>query len=313
MRIAIFGSGGVGGYFGGRLALAGNDVTFIARGEHLRALRSTGLHVDSINGDFTVSPISATDDPSQVKSVDVVILGVKAWQIGEAADAMRPMIGASTFVLPLQNGVEAFQQLAEALGKEHVLGGLCKIVSYVDQPGHIQHAGFEPLVAFGEWDNRSSDRVAALREMFTQAGVEAKVPSDIEAAVWNKFLFIAGFSGVGAVTQAPAGVLRSLPQTRALMEHAMREILLLAKTRGVSLPDDAVNLALASLDGLPENAMSSMQRDIMAHRPSELESQNGAVVRLGQEAGIETPVNSFLYASLLPLEMRARGELLFPE
>src|SRR4029077_3217085 len=119
MRIAIFGSGGVGGYFGGRLALAGNDVTFIARGEHLRALRSTGLHVDSINGDFTVSPISATDDPSQVKSVDVVILGVKAWQIGEAADAMRPMIGASTFVLPLQNGVEAFQQLAEALGKEH--------------------------------------------------------------------------------------------------------------------------------------------------------------------------------------------------
>ena len=313
MRIAIFGSGGVGGYFGGRLALAGNDVTFIARGEHLRALRSTGLHVDSINGDFTVSPISATDDPSQVKNVDVVILGVKAWQIGEAANAMRPMIGASTFVLPLQNGVEAFQQLAEALGKEHVLGGLCKIVSYVDQPGHIQHAGFEPLVAFGEWDNRSSDRVAALREMFTQAGVEAKVPSDIEAAVWNKFLFIAGFSGVGAVTQAPAGVLRSLPQTRALMEHAMREILLLAKTRGVSLPDDAVNLALASLDGLPENAMSSMQRDIMAHRPSELESQNGAVVRLGQEAGIETPVNSFLYASLLPLEMRARGELLFPE
>jgi len=313
MRIAIFGSGGVGGYFGGRLALAGNDVTFIARGEHLRALRSTGLHVDSIKGDFTVSPISATDDPSQVKSVDVVILGVKAWQIGEAADAMRPMIGASTFVLPLQNGVEAFQQLAEALGKEHVLGGLCKIVSYVDQPGHIQHAGFEPLVAFGEWDNRSSDRVAALRETFTQAGVEAKVPSDIEAAVWNKFLFIAGFSGVGAVTQAPAGVLRSLPQTRALMDQAMREILLLAKTRGVSLPDDAVNLALASLDGLPENAMSSMQRDIMAHRPSELESQNGAVVRLGQEAGIETPVNSFLYASLLPLEMRARGELLFPE
>ena len=313
MRIAIFGSGGVGGYFGGRLALAGNDVTFIARGEHLRALRSTGLHVDSINGDFTVSPISATDDPSQVKNVDVVILGVKAWQIGEAANAMRPMIGPSTFVLPLQNGVEAYHQLSAVLGKQHVLGGLCKIVSYVVEPGHIQHAGFEPLVAFGEWDNRSSDRVAALRETFTQAGVEAKVPSDIEAAVWNKFLFIAGFSGVGAVTQAPAGVLRSLPQTRALMEQAMREILLLAKTRGLSLPDDAVNLALASLDGLPENAMSSMQRDIMAHRPSELESQNGAVVRLGQEAGIETPVNSFLYASLLPLEMRARGELLFPE
>ena len=313
MRIAIFGSGGVGGYFGGRLALAGNDVTFIARGGHLRALRSTGLRVDSINGDFTVSPVLATNDPAQVRNVDVVILGVKAWQIGEAAHAIVPMIGASTFVLPLQNGVEAFEQLAAVLGRDRVLGGLCKIVSYVVEPGHIQHAGFEPFVAFGEWDNHRSDRVTVLRETFTQAGVEVKVPADIEAAVWNKFLFIAGFSGVGAVAQSPAGVLRSLPQTRALMEQAMREIYEVAKARGIRLPDDAVNQALASLDSLPENAMSSMQRDIMAHRPSELESQNGAVARLGREAGIETPINSFLYASLLPLEMRARGELHFPE
>ncbi len=313
MRIAIFGSGGVGGYFGGRLALAGQDVTFIARGEHLRALRSTGLRVDSIKGDFTVSPVLASNDPAQVRNVDVIILGVKAWQIGEAASAMAPMLGPATFVLPLQNGVEAFPQLSAVLGRDRVLGGLCKIVSYVVEPGHIRHAGFEPFVAFGEWGNHLSDRVAALRETFTQAGVEAKVPADIQAAVWNKFLFIAGYSGVGAVTQSPAGVLRKLPQTRVLMEQAMREILLVAKAHNVRLSDDAVDQALTSLDGLPENAMSSMQRDIMAHLPSELESQNGAVVRLGREAGIETPVNSFIYASLLPLEMRARGELLFPE
>ena len=313
MRIAIFGSGGVGGYFGERLALAGNDVTFIARGEHLRALRSTGLRADSIKGDFTVSPVLATNDPAQVRNVDVIILGVKAWQISEAAHAVAPMLGPATFVLPLQNGVEAFEQLAAVLGRDRVLGGLCKIVSYVVEPGHIQHAGFEPFVAFGEWDNHLSDRVTILRETFTQAGVEAKVPADIEAAVWNKFLFIAGFSGVGAVTQSPAGVLRSLPQTRGLMEQAMREIYEVAKARGIRLPDDSVNQALASLDSLPENAMSSMQRDIMAHRPSELESQNGAVARLGREAGIETPVNSFLSASLLALEMRARGELYFPE
>ncbi len=313
MRIAIFGSGGVGGYFGGRLALAGQDVTFIARGEHLRALRSTGLRVDSIKGDFTVSPVLASNDPAQVRNVDVIILGVKAWQIGEAANAMAPMLGPATFVLPLQNGVEAFPQLSAVLGRDRVLGGLCKIVSYVVEPGHIRHAGFEPFVAFGEWGNHLSDRVAALRETFTQAGVEAKVPADIQAAVWNKFLFIAGYSGVGAVTQSPAGVLRKLPQTRVLMEQAMREILLVAKAHNVRLSDDAVDQALTSLDGLPENAMSSMQRDIMAHLPSELESQNGAVVRLGREAGIETPVNSFIYASLLPLEMRARGELLFPE
>ena|ERR1700730_1427828 len=313
MRIAIFGSGGVGGYFGGRLARSGNDVTFVARGGNLRALRSTGLRVDSINGDFTVSPVRATDDPTQVSNVDVVILGVKAWQIGEAAHAMGPMIGASTFVLPLQNGVEAFEQLAAVLGREHVVGGLCKIVSYVVEPGHIRHAGFEPFVAFGEWDNHPSDRLAALRETFARAGVEAKVAPDVQAAVWNKFLFIAGFSGVGAVTQAPAGVLRRLPQTRSLMERAMREIEQVAEARGIRLSGDTVNQALSSLDSLPENAMSSMQRDIMAHRPSELESQNGAVVRLGREAGIETPVNTFLYDSLLPLEMRARGELLFPE
>jgi 2-dehydropantoate 2-reductase len=313
MRVAIFGSGGVGGYFGGRLAVADNDVTFIARGEHLRALRSTGLRVDSIKGDFTVSPVRATDNPTQVNNVDVVILGVKAWQVVDAARAMRPMVRADTFVLPLENGVEAFEQLSALLGRKHVLGGLCKIVSYLVEPGHVRHAGFEPFVAFGEWDNHPSDRVEALRETFARAGVEAKVPPDIQAAVWNKFLFISGFSGVGAVTRAPAGVLRRLPQTRSLMERSMLEIDQVAEARGIRLPGDAVNQALASLDSLPENATSSMQRDIMAHRPSELESQNGAVVRLGREAGIETPVNSFIYDSLLPLEMQARGELPFLE
>src|SRR5260370_11054898 len=149
MRIAIFGSGGVGGYFGGRLALAGKDVTFIARGEHLRALRSTGLRVDSIKGDFTVSPVLATNDPAQVRNVDVVILGVKAWQIGEAAHAMAPMLGPATFVLPLQNGVEAFQQFAAVLGRDRVLAGLCKIVSYVVEQGQSQHVSLEPFVAFG--------------------------------------------------------------------------------------------------------------------------------------------------------------------
>jgi 2-dehydropantoate 2-reductase len=313
MRIAVFGSGGVGGYFGGRLALAGNDVTFIARGEHLRALRTIGLRVESVNGDFVVSPVKAVDDPTEVDKVDVVILGVKAWQVGEAARAMKPMVGADTFVLPLQNGVEAVAQLSGVLGEKHVLGGLCRIVSYLVGPGYIRHVGFEPSIAFGELDNHLSKRVEALRETFARAGVDAKVPPDIQAAVWNKFLFISGFSGVGAVTQSPAGVLRSLPQTRSLMERAMREIYEVARARGIRLPDDAVNQALVSLDSLPENAMSSMQRDVIVHRPSELESQNGAVVRLGREAGIETPVNSFIYDSLLPLEMRARGELVFPE
>jgi 2-dehydropantoate 2-reductase len=226
---------------------------------------------------------------------------------------MKPMIGPNTLVLPLQNGVEASAQLSAVLGQQHVLGGLCRIVSYLVEPGHIRHAGFQPSIAFGELDNRASLRVETLREIFANAGVEVQVPPDIQAAVWNKFLFIAGYSGVGAVTQAPAGVVRRLPQTRSLMERAMREIFAVAQARGIRLAGDAVDQALASVDALPDNATSSMQRDVMAHRPSELEAQNGAVVRLGQSAGVETPVNSFIYDSLLPLELRARGELRFPD
>jgi 2-dehydropantoate 2-reductase len=312
MKIAVFGSGGVGGYFGGRLARAGNDVTFIARGEHLRALTAAGLRVESTLGDFNVYPARATDDPTQIGAVEAVILGVKAWQVDEAADSIRPLIGRNTFVLPLQNGVEASSQLAAKLGREHVLGGLCRIVSYVVGPGHIRHAGFEPFVAFGEVDNRVTERVIRLRDVFLQAGIETSIPSDIEAAIWNKFLFITAFSGVGAVTQAPAGVMRRLPQTRALVERAMWEIHEVASARGVRLGKEAVSEAMTNVDSLPDNATSSMQRDIIGHRPSELESQSGAVVRLGREAGVATPVNSFVYDSLLPLELRARGEIEFP-
>ncbi len=312
MRIAVFGSGGVGGYFGGRLAQAGNDVTFIARGEHLRALTSVGLRVESTLGDFIVHPAKAAADPAEIGEVETVIVGVKAWQVESAAVAIRPLIGADTVVLPLQNGVEATSQLAAKLGPEHVLGGLCRIVSYIVGRGHIRHPGFAPFVAFGEVDNRLTERVLRLQAVFLEAGIETSIPSNIEAALWNKFLFIAAFSGVGSVTQAPAGVIRRLPQTRGLVESAMKEIQMVANARGISLGENAINEAMTNIDGLPENATSSMQRDIVAHRPSELESQNGAVVRLGRETGVATPVNSFIYDSLLPLELRARGEIEFP-
>jgi len=313
MRIAIYGTGGVGGYFGGRLAQAGNEVSFIARGEHLRALNDTGLRVESLKGDFILSPVNATDNPSQLGTVDVVIVGVKAWQVIDAARAMRPLIGADTVVLPLQNGVEASEQLSSILGEVHVLGGLCRIVSYLAGPGHIRHAGFEPSVALGELNNRLSARVERLREMFAKAGVIVEVPPDIHSALWSKFLFISAYSGVGAVTQAPAGVLRRLSQTRSLMERAMQEIYSVAQAKAIRLPADALAQALATLDKLPENATSSLQRDVLAGRPSELEAQTGAVVRLGAAVNVNTPVNSFIYDSLVALELKARGELSFPQ
>ena len=191
MRIAIFGTGGVGGYFGGRLAQAGEDVTFIARGEHLRAIQTTGLKVDSINGNFFIYPAKATDTVTEVGAVDLVMVGVKAWQVPEAAREMSPLVSSNTTVLPLQNGVDAVPQLVHELGPERVVGGLCRIVSYVVEPGHIRHAGFAPSIVIGELDNQRTDRISTIEQLFSRAGVETTIAADIHVALWMKFLFIA--------------------------------------------------------------------------------------------------------------------------
>jgi 2-dehydropantoate 2-reductase len=313
MRVAVFGTGAVGGYFGGRLAQAGEDVIFIARGEHLRAIQDHGLRVDSIKGDFVVRPAQATDEPQRVGVVDVVLVGVKAWQVSEAAEAMRPMLGPDTCVVPLQNGVEAATQLAAVLGERHVLGGFCRLGSHILGPGHIHHDGADPYVAFGELDNRPSQRAEQLRQAFARAaGVTAEIPPDIQAATWEKLLLIASLSGVGAVTRAPVGIVRGVPEARQLLEEAMHEVLVVAWARGIPLSDAAVDRTLAFIDDLPPEVTASMQRDIMEGRPSELAWQNGAVVRLGQEVGVSTPTHSFIYRSLWWLELRARGEVEFP-
>ena len=312
MRIAIFGTGAVGGYFGGRLAQAGEDIVFIARGEHLQTLRAHGLKVDSIKGDFVVHPVTATDDPTQVGLVDVILVGVKAWQVPEGAQAMRPMVGPQTFVVPLQNGVEAPSELAAALGQEHVLGGLCGLITFIVEPGHVCHAGADPFIRFGELDNRPSERVEKLCQIFDRAvGLTAEIPPDIQVAMWQKFLFVTAWSGMGAVTRAPIGVFRSQPGTRQLLKLTISEIYNVARAHNIALQEDIIGKTMEFLDSLPPDGTASMQRDIINGRPSELEAQNGAVVRMGQEAGVETPINAFIYHSLLPMEMRARGQLQF--
>jgi 2-dehydropantoate 2-reductase len=312
MRFAIYGAGGVGGYFGGRVAEAGMDVVFIARGEHLQALRRHGLRVESICGNFELTAVNATDDPADAGQVDVVIVATKAGQVEDAARSMEPMLAKQSFVLPLQNGVEAPDILAHSLGVERVVGGLCGVLSYIVGPGHIRHAAIQPFISFGELDNRRSDRIERLRQCFERAkGVRVEVPEDIQAAMWKKFLFIAGWGAVGAVTRAPVGVLRSRPETREMMRCAIAEIYAVAVARGVALDSSIVEKTMKGIDGLSEDGTASMQRDIMDRRPSELEMQTGAVLRLGRQAGIDTPVNRFLYASLLPMELRARGELAF--
>ena len=308
MKIAVVGVGGVGGYFGGKLAKAGVDTVFIARGATLAALRSKGLRVDSIAGDFVVEHVKATDDPSSIGPVDAVIFATKAWQIPDAAQKAKPLIGKETIAVPLENGMEAPDQLAEVFGREHVLGGLCGIVSYIVAPGHIKHAAIDPFVMFGELDNSHTPRVERLQKTFESAGIKADIAPDIHRSMWSKFLFIAPMSAIGALTRVPIGSWRSIPETRAVAIGAMREMIAVATARGIDLGNDAIERTLERYERLTPDSTSSLQRDIMEGKPSELEAQAGAIVRMARESKVATPICETLYALLLPQERRARGD-----
>ncbi len=312
MRFAVIGLGGAGGYFGARLVEAGHDVTFIARGDHLAAIRRSGLRVDSVNGDVVAIPAQVTDDPREVAVVDHVIMGVKAWQVAEATRAVAPLVGPRTAILPLQNGVEAAEQIASVIQGDHALGGTARIISVREGPGHIRHVGADPTLEIGELDGSRSPRVQALQAAFAQTrGVTIAVPPSIRAAMWAKFLFIASWSGVGAVTRAPVGILRSMPETRALLAGAMEEIAQIARVTGIDLSPDVVPETMAYLDRLPAQGTASMQRDIAEGKASELDALSGAVTRLGLRMGVPTPIHAFLYHSLLPLARRARAQVEF--
>ncbi len=306
MHIVVFGAGGVGGYFGGRLAQAGEYVTFIARGDHLQAMLANGLYVESIKGNFIIQPVNATDDRATVQGVDVVLMCVKTWDINRAAKALIPMLEEGTYVVPLENGVQASSQLAEIIGIEHVVGGLCRITSRIASPGHIQHTAIEPYIALGELDRRKSTRCQELLRVLNHAGLSAEIPADINVAIWQKFLFISAVSGIGAITRVPFGSFRSFEGTRQMVIDALQECYSIAIAQGIQLPVDSVASTLAYIDGLPPDTTASMQRDIMDGHPSELEAQNGALVRMGKSLGIPTPVHTYIYNCLLPQERLAR-------
>lgn len=310
MRIAVFGTGGVGGFFGGRLARAGVDVAFVARGEHLRALRRDGLTIESVEGGFTV-PVFATDDPAEIGEADFVLLATKTWQVEDAARRVLPILRADSAVVTTQNGVDAPALVAAVAGRERTLPGTVRVLSEVAGPGRIRHGGGNGSIAFAEWNDRPSARVDALRDAFRRAGLKVETPPSIEGALWAKFLFVVPLGGVGAVTRAPFGVIRSVAESRAMLEEAMAEIHRVALARGVPLPAGAVATTMTYVDALPPGGTSSLQRDLIDGRPSELEAWSGAVVRLAAEAGVAAPVHRFIHAALLPQERRARGELAF--
>ncbi|HET7434171.1 MAG TPA: 2-dehydropantoate 2-reductase [Thermoanaerobaculia bacterium] len=305
MRFAIVGAGGVGGYFGGRLAQSGADVTFITRGATREALRTNGLRVDSIAGDFHLPRVNV--DPTG--TFDAVLLCVKAWQIADAARSILPFLHDTTAVVPLENGIDAPETLIPIVGESRTLGGLCAIISFVVAPGHIKHAGAEPLVALGELDHRVSARAAAIRDAFVAASVKCEIPPDIRRSMWTKFLFIAPVSGIGAVTRVPIGAWRTTSESRDLCERMLREIIALANARGITLAEDAIAATLKRIDNLPYHSTASLQRDVIDGKPSELDAQLGAIVRMARESNVATPVTEVVYHALLPQERRARLEL----
>jgi len=305
MHIAIIGAGAVGGTVGARLAHAGHTVTFVARGASLEALRTSGLRLDSVDGDLHLTTVQATDDPATIGVVDVVLVTVKSTQVEALAPSLRPLLGAHTAVIPLQNGVEAGAQLARELGPDHVMDGLARVIAELLAPGHVKHAAVTPVLEFGPRpamppDSPARAQLAAFAEALTGAGMVALRPEHMDQALWEKFLFIEPLGTVGAATRVSLGAMRTVPQTRALLDACLAEVRAVAVAAGVPLGDDAVARTWKRYDTLPADTFASMQRDLMAGRPSEFELQTGSVVRLGRELGVATPVHDVLYAALLP-------------
>ena len=305
MKIAIIGTGGVGGYFGGRLAQSGNEVTFVARGEHFRVIRDRGLMVKSIHGDFKLESVRVVERISELDFPELVILGVKAWQVKEVAVELAEVIDQNTMVLPLQNGILAAEELCVTLPIQNVLGGLCRIISKIEAPGIICHFAVDPIIIFGELNQQQTARLEKIKQVFERAAINVRIAENIQAETWKKFISICT-SGLLAVTRSSHGVVRELKETRELMLELLTEIYQLSQQLGVKLESDLVAQTVAYLEALPYDSTTSMARDIWAGRPSELEYQNGTVVRLGEKFHIPTPVNRFIYSTLLPLELKAR-------
>ena len=300
MKIAIFGSGGVGGYFGGRLAAAGEDVTFLARGAHLAALQKDGLHIDSPAGALHLPKVQATDRPQAVGPVDVVLFTVKLYDVAAAAATLAPMIGPDTVVITLQNGVEAVDMVAKHVGQEHVAGGAAYIVIVIDKPGHLRHTAAHQLV-FGESDGTRSPRLIAFEEAGTRAGFQAKASTEVETDLWIKFVRLSTWSGMTTITRSPMGVIRGNPELFAMMMTAIDEAIAVGRARGVTFPDNVVEETLKLIHRFPAESKSSMFEDLERGRPLELPWLSGAVVRLGKEVGVSAPTHQFITAVLTPL------------
>lgn len=300
MRLAMMATGGVGGYVGAKLVEAGVDVVMMARGRHLEAIRKDGLRVVTPERTIVARPTMASDDPRGVGPVDYVIFAVKLQDTRSAAEFIRPIVGPDTAVAPFQNGVDAVETLTEVLGVRPVMMGACYISSNISAPGEITQTGSFARFVFGEPDGTQSERSERLREVFAGAGLEAPVPKDIRVDVWRKFAFLSSMSGITAASRAPISVVRSDPAMRETLRRAIAETTAVARAKGIALSEDSVEAHMKMVEGLPPDMLASQAHDLLAGKPLELEGLSGAVVRLGKELGVDTPVHQAFYAVLRP-------------
>ncbi|MEZ7494846.1 2-dehydropantoate 2-reductase [Leeuwenhoekiella aequorea] len=308
MNILIYGIGGVGGYFGGKLTQTSHNITFIARGAHLKAIQEKGLEINSFKGDFTAIPDLATDDLNEIPTPDLIILGVKSWQVRGTVIKLKHYVKPETVFLPLQNGAANAEMILEVLPNASVLGGLCRIVSFIDGPGKIKHPHFEPSIIFGELDGRMTDRAKKILEVFNEVNdINVKLVDNIQVEIWKKFLFICTISGFGGLVRVPMGKIRSSDYLFNMMKDTAQEIFKLAKAKGINLTEAHMQSVFEAIQNQGADVTASTQRDIMEGKPSELDNFNGYIVREGKRLGVSVPVNELIYECLKPMEKEARS------
>jgi 2-dehydropantoate 2-reductase len=300
MRIAVVGTGGIGGPYGASLAKAGADVTFVARGAHLAAMRENGLRIEGDRGETHIQSAQATDKIAEIGTVDIVLCCVKLWDLEAVAEQIRAVIGPQTAVIPLQNGIDAAQRLSTILGKAAVMGGMAFVTGAIVAPGVIRQTGTYQRMTFGEFDGRISERGRRLRDFCEAAGFEGVLSPDIMVPVWEKFILLVPLSGLNALTRLPLGKWRDDPDLLALYVEALRETVSVGVAEGVRLPSDIVDRTLTQMRSMPPHHTTSMGNDLNRGNRLELPWFAGKVVELGRRHGIKTPVNGFIYAALKP-------------
>ncbi len=305
MNIVIMGSGGVGAYYGGLLARQEHRVTFIARGAHLQALRTQGLRVKSIHGDFEIVPAHATDTPAEAGQADLILFCVKTYDTQAAAEAIRPIVGPATVVISLQNGVEAAEQIGQVIGIEHMMGGMTQISSAIEAPGVVKQVSQFRRIVFGELDGAITERARRIEAILKATGITVEVTQDIQSVLWAKLVFISAASSLGALTRLPIGDWRGVPETRLLVTNLMKEVEAVGRAHGVNLEPNVVEKSLAFIDAAAPHIKASMQLDVENGRRFELESIIGVIGRKGRQVGVPTPTADVIYAALLPLLVKA--------